>query len=115
MKKILFAIIIVTLYSCNRYYNNKILNIDIKGVIKEKYIDKIRHYEDMVILFRGDKVDLYYWEQADNILYDYIQIGDSIVKRKGEYSLFVYKKNGKVKEFKYMDSNGKVYNNKEKL
>lgn len=115
MKKSLILVFIPILISCTRYNNRVILDLEVNGVVKEKYIDKMNHYENTVKFYKSGELGLFEWEKANHLLFKNIQIGDSISKNHGEFSLFVYKKDGSVKEYKYRDRNGKVYNNKESL
>lgn len=115
MKKYLILILSIFIFSCSEYNSNVTKNQENFGIVESKFINKIQQYSESVRFESGEKINISYWNSVDTTLYSYIEKGDSIVKRKGEYSLFVYKQNGKVKEFKYMDGNGKVYDNKEAL
>jgi hypothetical protein len=112
--KIFFILILsIVMFSCSEYNSNVTKNQEVYGVVQNKFINKLQQYEMSIKLTNGKKLGLFDWSNTDTTLYSCIEKGDSIVKRKGEYSLFVYKPNGKVKEFKYMDGKGKVYSNKE--
>ena len=69
------------------------------------------NYEKIIIFSinprfqNGKELGLWEWEQVDTTLSSYVQIGDSISKSRGEYSLFVYKKNGTAKKFKCVNDN----------
>ena len=114
MKRYLIVLLFFFI-SCVKYNSSVTKNIEKYGVVQEKFINKIQQYEKSIKLANGEKLGVFNWCNVDTTLYSYVEIGDSIVKRKGEFSLFVYKPTGKVKEFKYMDGKGKVYDNKEAL
>jgi hypothetical protein len=115
MKKIIVFVFIIHLFSCNTWNKYAILDISKNGVVASKYIDEFHHNEEILVFRDNTELGIFSWSKKDTSLFHFINVGDSIVKRKGEFSLFVFKPNGKVKEFKYMDGKGKVYDNKEAL
>jgi hypothetical protein len=114
MKIIRYLILIfLVLQSCTGYNTKRINSFEVNGIIDSTFIDRNDHLVLKVELKDNYVFQLDSWKRLNSNIDYYIEKGDSIVKRKGEYSLFVYKPNGKVKEFKYMDGKGKVYSNKE--
>lgn len=72
------------------------------GVVKEKYIDYKDHAERK---FKDAHNNIYYLPVAQrSILFDKIMIGDSIVKRKGELTGYVYRNDSLVLEIDYSTS-----------
>lgn len=116
MKIIIYLILIfLGLQSCTGYNTKRINSFEVNGIIDSTFIDSNDHLALKVKLKDDYVFQLDSWKRLNLNIDNFIEKGDSVVKRKGEYSLFVYKPNGKVKEFKYMDGNGKVYDNKEAL
>lgn len=72
------------------------------GVVKEKYIDYDDHTSRK---FKDVHNNIYYLPVAQrSILFDSIMIGDSIVKRKGEVTGYVYRNDSLVLEIDYSTS-----------
>lgn len=79
---------------------NDFKNEEISGVIIEKYRDKWNHNHPMVKINNGSDIAIGDWEtRGSDYLWPYIEIGDSIIKRSGDFNLYIVKPSGKKKSF----------------
>lgn len=99
MKKYSFYLFLFYLISCSNNYYERELNDEYIGVIKKIYIDNNNHAVTMFDVECSNQVEI-------NIIADYYpeskyfsEIGDSIIKKKGE-PFFLIKKNNGNKEIK---------------
>ena len=74
----------------NKKNKSEDLNLSFKGSVKEKYIDVINHNQP-IIMFKNDSLFGIYREW-----YDLIEIGDSIIKKKGLSSIIIIKSNDTI-------------------
>ena len=106
-------LVLFIMLSCRNIDSKWVKNDEVNAVVVGKKIDTDNHYTHVFYLSDGTNGSFDIYMRNDTTLYDFVNIGDSLSANKGEYSLFVHKKDGSVREFKYMDRNGKVYKNKE--
>jgi len=111
MKSIQFFALFLLFFSCESISTKGVLNNTINASVIDKKIDTFNHYTHVFYFSDNTSGAIDVYMRHDQTLFNYVKIGDSISKNKGEYSLFVYKSDGIVKEFKYMDRNGNIYNN----
>ena len=103
MKYILFIFIII-INSCSIDFSKESIEKKIiYGVVEKKYFDDWNHGEPTIICKneKGNfKYQLYDWDIKKE-LWEFIQIGDSIIKPSGTLILRVKKANGEIRDFEY--------------
>ena len=77
------------------------LNRSFSGVVKGKYIDSTDHMSRNLI-FKGSRISIL------NDVYEKINIGDSILKKRGDSIIYIYKKNGIILKFNYNDHHKQI-------
>lgn len=95
----------------NRFYNNLLDSIkkeEYSGIVIDKYSDKENHNDPTLLLKSGEKVSVY------GIIWGEINLGDSIVKNKGETTLKIYCRGGKTIVFDNNDIISNIRKSKEK-
>ena len=103
MKKtisISFIFIILSFGSCNYIAKERTRKDFYKGIITAKFIDERNHLDENY-LFKS-KTDTFF--ESGEIYpdsWEYANVGDSIIKEKGELYLTIKKKNGDSKMFPY--------------
>lgn len=100
-KKKYYIFIIAILTSCiNRNYEQKLKEDSYEGIIQEKYNDIKNHnaltYKIDMETIKIDRIVEFYPKISS-----YADIGDSIIKRKGELKITIKKKSGKEASFYY--------------
>jgi hypothetical protein len=98
---VILFIFIANYFSVNKNLYHRMLEQRIEesysGVILEKYIDKAEHSTPM-LKFTNNKVI-----SLENIFWDQVSAGDSIVKKENEAYITLYKNNGSKIKFDYND------------
>lgn len=76
---------------------------DIFGKVIDKYYDELNHMEPTIVF--ENKNGLFKYQISDwainSDLWNYIQIGDSVIKPSGTLTLRVKKEDGSFKDYKY--------------
>jgi predicted house-cleaning noncanonical NTP pyrophosphatase (MazG superfamily) len=62
------------------------------GIVTKKYVDKDEHYFITVEIKLKDEITSWILDNDKSGLYDYLKIGDSIVKKNGTYKVRIYRK-----------------------
>lgn len=102
MKNILFvSCVLLTLLSCEFYVRKQTYNMDVKGVIVNKYIDKKQHNSEIYIIKKYTGENYFLLANYFYKLWDYAEIGDTIIKNPGSFDLMVIKNNGEKKTFNH--------------
>jgi hypothetical protein len=109
---VIWALVYFCVSRLVRYFNEHndgcgdaqwVYNEEINAVIKKKYRDSTEHnFEE--VAYRGDDGDgvmsFSSWQEGE--MYDFLSVGDSIIKMKGSYSYYVkYRATGKDTTFIY--------------
>jgi len=94
----------VFMFSCGVDFSRKdVEKTNIFGKITKKYLDEWNHEEPTVIC-RSDENEFKYqmsaWRRKSD-LWEYLQVGDSLIKPAGSLTLRVKKENGEYKDYKY--------------
>ena len=102
-KRNLFILIAVfTFFSCASPPIEDVKSVDYTGVVIDKYrIDNHNvPYVDIKRVIDTISVDIHlFGDQKQNTLYDYLSIGDSIIKPVGSIEVSIIKKNKERKKF----------------
>lgn len=92
-----FTCLVFLLGSCS-YCSQYIAPLDFKGVVVSKYIGSYKHTPVIIVNANGDEIK-FGPDGGDTLaLYRHIQIGDSLIKRKGSYEFKVIR-NGESKSY----------------
>lgn len=86
---VVFAVINIQLGPSKDLLLQNIEKQDYNGFVKGKIIDKADHFGNKILLNTGKQS--VHWK-----FYMIIEIGDSVVKKKGLSKAFIFKRNGKV-------------------
>ena len=92
------------LISCSLFpdFERDIVNLNMRGKIDSVYIDYNNHSARMLNIISNSK--LIYFEPLHQYggtpLFEYVEKGDSIIKKKGS-DVFIIKRNNKIKKFKF--------------
>lgn len=103
MKKIIsisFGLIILSVCSCNYIAKERTREGFYKGIITAKFIDEKNHLDE-TFLFKSKTETFFESGEIYPGSWDYANIGDSIIKEKGELYLTIKKKNGDSTMFPY--------------
>ena len=94
----------VFMFSCGVDFSKKNTEKkDISGKVIEKYRDEHNHMETTIVYENKDgqfKYQISDWAIKSD-LWDYLEVGDSIIKPTGTLTLQVKKANGESKEYQY--------------
>jgi hypothetical protein len=91
MKWWILLIILILSVSCGNYCNNYLKPKKLKGKIFSKYIDENDHYlKKIVIDEKGQQSKLVIIEK-NNVLWNYIEVGDSIIKQANNMDIIIIK------------------------
>jgi hypothetical protein len=99
VKTFLIYFIFFVFYSCN-YSNNNFFNKSYKGVVKKKYEELMNHN---MWVFEVESENFKFKEGAEHFpkSWEYAEIGDSIIKKKGCPYITIKKHNGDSANFFY--------------
>ena len=81
----IFAFLVISCSYCSRY----IAPLDFKGVVKEKYLSSYKDQPVIVVNARGETIE---FGPNDHKFYELIQVGDSLIKKKGYYDFVIKRK-----------------------
>lgn len=85
--------------SCNRY--NNYLNEEISGVIVDKFNDQPNHnYQTLTIESNGEQINNTVLSIHNNGLFDSVNVGDKIAKRRGDSITIIIHPDNSIVEFK---------------
>jgi len=94
------CLIFLLFYSCGvDFSKNTVKETNISGKVIKKYLDTINHGEPTIIC-KENKYQMSRWERNSD-LWDYLQIGDSVIKPSGTLILRVKKEDGSYKDYEY--------------
>lgn len=106
-KLIVLALLMITAIFCINYlsvndnFYNRMLEQrkeeSFSGVITDKFIDKSEHSTPILKLNNSTEISL------ENVFWDQVEIGDSIVKKKDESYITLYHNNNVKQVFDYAD------------
>ena len=103
-KNLIVIIFVLFSISCGLNLNKKsIEKMDIHGIVLEKYLDHHNHGTTTVVYEMNKvqiKFDLTDWIK-DNNIWEYIQLGDSIIKPTGTLTMHIKKSNEEYKDYEY--------------
>jgi hypothetical protein len=88
---IIFSLAIIFSHSCNGLAENELKGISYRGIVSSKYKEEKNHNVNMFKVDSGKlsfKVDAFIFHGA----FEYAQIGDSLIKNKGEMEITIKKK-----------------------
>lgn len=96
----LIGIICWSCTNCEYQIKSYLDPLSFKGIVSEKYIDYENHKYPRVIIDEGGKEKLFVPYESFNgkSFYDYIELGDSILKDQNSRTVYV-KRNEELKEF----------------
>jgi hypothetical protein len=89
VRTIIFVVITYLVAGCS-YCTNHISPLEFRGIVKKKFLDK--EYKDVprIIVATSDQEIMFSPVGHDTLsLYQYLKIGDSLVKQKGSYNFRV--------------------------
>ncbi|MBD3182978.1 hypothetical protein GF312_11855 [Candidatus Poribacteria bacterium] len=75
------------------------LNESFRGSIHDKYIDEENHMNEALIISHDSDTVLTGWKTDDSGLFDYCQIGDSIIKVENSLEVYIIKVDGSRRKF----------------
>ena len=102
MKKVLFLLLSMTIYSCFESHNSKdiLKKTTYKGIVVRKYIDESNHGQTTGIVRQEDS-DKYIMFHDWVGSWDYVNVGDSIIKKADTLMITIKKQNLSSKDFFY--------------
>jgi len=104
MKNQILVLVCFIFFSCGiDFSKNTVRETNILGKVTKKYLDTINHGEPTIICKEQEEENKYQmsrWVKNSN-LWDYLQIGDSVIKPSGTLTLRVKKEDGSFKDFEY--------------
>lgn len=110
MKKLIFifAFVAFASFSCKNNterIQNQYKKQDIKGVVIKKYQDWDDHGREQLIIlnFNTDTIDLSPVQWRKDNIWDYVKVGDSIIKPFNQLDITLKRKNDVPRKFRYED------------
>lgn len=97
------CLIFLLFYSCGVDFSKNTVNeTNISGKVTKKYVDYNNHGA-MTIIYENSSEEFKYQidEWVNNNLWNYLQIGDSVIKPSGTLILRVKKEDGSYKDYEY--------------
>lgn len=97
VKKVNFSLttIVIVLYGCfsgNCYQQSEFNELQIEGLAREAIVDTLNSYFQFIIMENGERV--FISETDKSSFFQDVQFGDSLFKRQGEDTVFLFR-NGK--------------------
>jgi hypothetical protein len=89
----------ITFYGCIDRHN--IYNKELHNVICEKYIEESNHYSKRLRITESNECTYVITTLNFRGLWEYAEVGDSVIKKPETYLLLVKKENGQSKDFEY--------------